>query len=147
VDGAVVIDLINFQRFSMDNDTWLATIGAGTRLGDVAERLHKAGSRAIPQAVCPGIGMGGQATIVRLPRTTARFLSNSQQGGLGPMSRMWGSSLDHVVEVEVVSADGEIQRANSSHNSDHFWVCRSRRSTPSGANVTRHSGVLGRGSA
>lgn len=38
------------------------------------------------------------------------------------MSRMWGSSLDHVVEVEVVTADGEIQRASSSVNPDLFWV-------------------------
>jgi FAD/FMN-containing dehydrogenase len=36
---------------------------------------------------------------------------------------MWGTSLDHVAEVEVVSADGEIQRANGSHNADLFWVC------------------------
>jgi hypothetical protein len=68
VDGAVVIDLINFQRFSMDNDTWLATIAAGTRLGDVAEKLHKAGSRAIPQAVCPGIGMGGAGYDCETPK-------------------------------------------------------------------------------
>jgi hypothetical protein len=35
---------------------------------------------------------------------------------------MWGSSLDHVVEVEVVTADGKIQRANTFQNSDLFWV-------------------------
>ncbi len=39
------------------------------------------------------------------------------------MSRMWGSCLDHVVEVEVVTADGAIQRANSTHNQDLFFVC------------------------
>jgi hypothetical protein len=38
------------------------------------------------------------------------------------MSRMWGSCLDHVIEVEVVTADGSIQRANSTKNSDLFWV-------------------------
>lgn len=38
------------------------------------------------------------------------------------MSRMWGSCLDHVIEVEVVTADGNIQRANSTKNSDLFWV-------------------------
>jgi FAD/FMN-containing dehydrogenase len=65
VDGAVVIDMINFQEFSMDTNTWLATVGAGTRLGDMAKRLHDAGGRAVPHAACPGIGIGGQATIVR----------------------------------------------------------------------------------
>ncbi|EAQ91735.1 hypothetical protein CHGG_03670 [Chaetomium globosum CBS 148.51] len=107
-DGALVIDLVNFQQFSMDNSTWQATVGAGTRLGQMSENLHNAGGRAITHAVCPGVGVGGHATI----------------GGLGPTSRMWGSTLDHVVEVEVVTADGEIRRANSSQNSDLFWALR-----------------------
>ena len=38
------------------------------------------------------------------------------------MSRMWGSCLDHVVEVEVVTADGNIQRANPNQNADLYWV-------------------------
>ena len=44
------------------------------------------------------------------------------------MSRMWGSALDHILEVEVVTADGKIQRASETKNSDLFWV---RLSTPS----------------
>lgn len=59
--------MANFQHFSMDNSTWRATIGAGTHLGPVAEQLHNAGGRAIAQAVCPGIGMGGQMAIVGCP--------------------------------------------------------------------------------
>jgi len=39
------------------------------------------------------------------------------------MSRMWGSCLDHVLEVEVVTSDGVIRRANERENSDLFWVC------------------------
>jgi len=38
------------------------------------------------------------------------------------MSRMWGSLLDHIVEVEVVTADGKIQRASQQENPDLFWV-------------------------
>lgn len=37
------------------------------------------------------------------------------------MSRMWGSALDHVEEVEVVTADGEIQRASYTENVDLFF--------------------------
>lgn len=44
------------------------------------------------------------------------------QGGLGPMSRMWGSALDHIVEVEVVTANGTILRASEHNNSDIFFV-------------------------
>lgn len=40
------------------------------------------------------------------------------------MSRMWGSALDHVLEVEVVTADGTIQTANEKQNSDLFWALR-----------------------
>ncbi|KAK3323076.1 hypothetical protein B0H66DRAFT_532390 [Apodospora peruviana] len=108
VDGAVAIDMVNFQHFSMDNVTWQATVGAGTRLGEVTTKMHDAGKRAMAHGVCPDVGLGGHATI----------------GGLGPMSRMWGSCLDHVLEVEVVTSDGKIQRASEKQNSDLFWALR-----------------------
>lgn len=37
---------------------------------------------------------------------------------------MWGGALDQVLEVEVVTADGKIQRANEKENSDLFWALR-----------------------
>lgn len=43
-------------------------------------------------------------------------------GGLGPTSRQWGSTLDHVREVEVVLADGTITRANETQNPDLYFV-------------------------
>ncbi|PNH66486.1 hypothetical protein VD0001_g8137 [Verticillium dahliae] len=107
-DGALVIDLESFQHFSMDSDNWQATIGAGHTLHDVTKKLHDNGGRAISHGTCPGVGLGGHATI----------------GGLGPSSRMWGSCLDHVVEVEVVTADGKIQRANEDENSDLFFALK-----------------------
>jgi len=35
---------------------------------------------------------------------------------------MWGTCLDHVVEVEVVTADSKIQRASETQNPDLFFV-------------------------
>lgn len=35
---------------------------------------------------------------------------------------MWGSCLDHILEVEIVTSDGKIQRANKDQNSDLFFV-------------------------
>lgn len=105
-DGALVVDLRNLQSFEMDNSTWHATVGAGTNLGDLDDRLHDAGGRAVAHGICPGVGIGGHATI----------------GGLGPPSRMWGATLDHVVEVEVVTADGDIVKASEDENMDLFWV-------------------------
>lgn len=100
------MDLVNMKAFSINTTTWQATFGAGTLLGDLSTQLSDNGGRAIAHGVCPGVGIGGHATI----------------GGLGPMSRMWGSCLDHVIEVEVVTANGTIQRANNQTNSDLFWV-------------------------
>ncbi|KAJ7825391.1 hypothetical protein B0H14DRAFT_3468579 [Mycena olivaceomarginata] len=91
-DGAVVVDMVNFQQFSMDNSTWQATVGSGTLLADVTSRLHAAGGRAIAHGTCPQVGIGGHATI----------------GGLGPISRQWGAALDHVMGVEIVLANGTI---------------------------------------
>ncbi|KAI0392209.1 Glucooligosaccharide oxidase [Xylariaceae sp. FL0594] len=107
-DGELVIDLKKLQHFSMDGTNWQATIGGGTRLSDVTKRLHDNGKRAISHGTCPGVGIGGHATI----------------GGLGPSSRMWGSCLDHVVEVEVVTADGSVKRASETENPDLFFALK-----------------------
>lgn len=90
----------------MDNTNWEATIGAGTLLGDVTQRLHDAGGRAMSHGTCPQVGSGGHFTI----------------GGLGPTSRQFGSALDHILEVEVVLANSSIVRANENQNQDIFWA-------------------------
>ncbi|KAJ7221901.1 hypothetical protein C8J57DRAFT_1392465 [Mycena rebaudengoi] len=107
-DNAVVVDMVNFQQFKMDNSTMQATIGSGTLLGDVTDRLHKAGGRAIAHGTCPQVGIGGHATI----------------GGLGPPSRMWGAALDHVLEVGIVLANGTITRASKTLNPDIFFAVK-----------------------
>lgn len=40
------------------------------------------------------------------------------------MSRMWGTALDHIVEVEVVTANGTILRASEDSNADLFFALR-----------------------
>ncbi|KAJ3491408.1 hypothetical protein NLG97_g5599 [Lecanicillium saksenae] len=104
-DGGLMIDLVNLNHFSMDNSTWQATFGSGFVLGELDKHLHANGKRAMAHGTCPGVGIGGHATI----------------GGIGPSSRMWGTALDHVLEVEVVTADGKIQRASKTQNADLFW--------------------------
>ncbi|KAH7080619.1 hypothetical protein BKA63DRAFT_248087 [Paraphoma chrysanthemicola] len=107
-DNTIVVDLKNFQQFSMDENSWQATIGGGTLLRDVTKRLHENGNRAMAHGTCPQVGIGGHATI----------------GGLGPSSRMWGSSLDHVEEVEVVLANSTVVRASENQNSDVFFAVK-----------------------
>lgn len=48
----------------MDTNTWQATIGGGSKLSDVTDRLHDNGKRAMAYGTCPGVGIGGHATIV-----------------------------------------------------------------------------------
>ncbi|OBT95974.1 hypothetical protein VE01_06774 [Pseudogymnoascus verrucosus] len=108
VNGAVVIDLRHFQQFSMDHTTWQATVGPGTLLGDLTKRMHEAGNRAMAHGICPQVGLGGHATI----------------GGLGPSSRLWGSALDHIEEVEIVLADSTIRRCSATQNPDIFWAVK-----------------------
>src|SRR5271170_1017067 len=98
----------NFQQFDMDKSTWIATIGAGTLLEDVTKRLYDAGHRAIAHGVCPQVGSGRHFTI----------------GGFGPMSRMWGTALDHIIAVQVVLADSSIVRASATENPDVFFAIK-----------------------
>ena len=107
-DGAVVVDMKNFRNFAIDPVTYVATIGAGTPLQEVTEKLHNAGGRAMAHGTCPSIGIGGHATI----------------GGLGPTSRMWGMALDHVLEVEVVTANSTTIRASPSQNPDLLFAVK-----------------------
>ena len=57
-DGSVIIDLSSFRQISVDPQTYIATIGPGNRLGDIALGLNNAG-RAIPHGTCPYVGVGG----------------------------------------------------------------------------------------
>ncbi|KAJ6106871.1 hypothetical protein N7512_010388 [Penicillium capsulatum] len=66
------------------------------------------GGRAIAHGSCGQVGTGGHLTI----------------GGLGPMSRQWGSALDHVEEVEVVLANSSIVRASRTQNQDLLFAIK-----------------------
>lgn len=94
--NTIVVDLKHFQQFSVDENSWIATIGAGQLLGDVTKNLLANGQRAMAHGTCPQVGIGAHATI----------------GGLGPMSRMWGLALNHVQEAPVVLANSSIITAS-----------------------------------
>ncbi|KAK1564182.1 uncharacterized protein LY79DRAFT_684126 [Colletotrichum navitas] len=107
-DGSLSIDLQNLRYVIVNETSWDATIGAGSLLGDIDEILEKKGNRVFPHGVCPGVGIGGHATV----------------GGLGPSSRMWGATVDHVLEVKVVIANGTIITPNRKSNPDLFFAIR-----------------------
>ncbi|KAA8496937.1 FAD-linked oxidoreductase [Porphyridium purpureum] len=45
-------------------------------------------------------------------------------GGYGYFSRAYGLSVDNVLEMDVVLADGSFVRASENENPDLFWACR-----------------------
>ena len=77
-------------------------------LGALTQKLHDHGNRAVAHGTCPQVGIGGHATI----------------GGLGPASRMWGSLLDHIQEVEVVLANASVIRASNLNHPDLFFAVK-----------------------
>lgn len=63
-ENGMMIDLVNLQSFQMDNATWQASVGSGFRLDGLDKQLHANGGRAIAHGTCPGVGVGGHATVV-----------------------------------------------------------------------------------
>ncbi|KAM6490672.1 glucooligosaccharide oxidase [Amanita muscaria] len=105
-DGAIVIDLRNMTKTQVFW-TGSADIETGNTLGNVAAALIK-NSRAIPHGTCPYVGIGGHAGY----------------GGYGFTSRMWGLTLDTILSMTVVLADGIITTISEEANSDLFWAMR-----------------------
>ncbi|KAF9559241.1 glucooligosaccharide oxidase [Agrocybe pediades] len=105
--GVVVIDLGAFISVTVDEESGVASIGTGNKLGDVALALNNAG-RALPHGTCPYVGIGG----------------HSGHGGYGFTSRAWGLTLDTTTALEVVLADGTILTASEENQPDLFWALR-----------------------
>ena len=70
--------------------------------------MFAAGERYIPHGTCLGVGIGGHATV----------------GGAGPSSRLVGLTVDHITEVEVVTANSKIVHASNTQNPDLFFAIR-----------------------
>ncbi|KAI5777356.1 hypothetical protein EDC01DRAFT_635891 [Geopyxis carbonaria] len=104
----LVLDLSAFQSVSVNSTSNVATVGAGIRLGNMAIKLYNAGARAVPHGTCPGVGIGGHATL----------------GGFGFASRMWGLTVDNVVGLTAVLGDGSVTAVNLLSNADLFWALR-----------------------
>jgi FAD/FMN-containing dehydrogenase len=45
-------------------------------------------------------------------------------GGLGYLTRRFGWTVDNLLEVEIVTADGRVRRASRDENADLFWAIR-----------------------
>jgi FAD/FMN-containing dehydrogenase len=107
-DGGSVIDLSALRAVDVvDADRRIVRVEAGARWATVAEALAPRGW-AISAGDHGNVGVGGLATA----------------GGIGWLARSYGLTLDHILAVEVVLADGTMLRADREHEPDLFWAMR-----------------------
>ena len=106
-NGSMIIDLQEFQEISVDADG-VARVGGGVRLGDMALGIYNQSQRALPHGTCPGVGVGGHAS----------------HGGYGYDSRLWGLTLDTIVGLDVILANGNSAFVSAANYPDLWYALR-----------------------
>lgn len=107
-DNDWVIDVSTLKSFQIDKKNLVATVGCGFRANELTKMLWENGRLGLPFGTCGGIGISGYTL----------------GGGIGMTARRNGLMIDRVLEMEVVTADGSIVRANKTSNSNLFWALR-----------------------
>jgi FAD/FMN-containing dehydrogenase len=105
-DGGAVIDLGRLDSVEV-LDGGRVRVGGGATWGPVATSLAEHGL-AITSGDAVSVGVGGL----------------TQAGGMGWMVRKHGLTLDSLLGAEVVTASGDVVRADATTNPDLFWALR-----------------------
>src|SRR5262245_51001052 len=106
-DGGLVIDLSRMRGVRVDPATGRGRAQGGATWGDVDRETQLFGL-AVPGGVVSTTGIGGLTLL----------------GGMGHLRRTHGLSIDNVVSVDIVTADGTLRRASADENPDLFWAVR-----------------------
>ena len=106
-DDAVMIDLALLRSVTVDPQALLARAEGGSLLKDL-DTATAAHGLACPAGVVGHTGLGGLAL----------------GGGYGWLTRKWGLTCDHIVEAEVVLADGSVIRATDDSHPDLMRALR-----------------------
>jgi FAD binding domain/Berberine and berberine like len=106
-DDALVIDLSDLRGVRVDPATGRVRVAGGTTLAEL-DRVTHAYGLAVPAGIIGTTGIGGLAL----------------GGGLGYLSRRYGLSIDSLLSVEIVLADGSAVTASANSNPDLFWAVR-----------------------
>jgi hypothetical protein len=107
VDDGLVIKLSRMKGIRVDPEARTVRVEGGCTWGDVDHATHAFGF-AVPSGIISTTGVGGLAL----------------GGGLGHLTRGCGLTIDNILEVDVVLADGRFVTANAKKNSDLFWAVR-----------------------
>jgi FAD/FMN-containing dehydrogenase len=107
VDEGLMIDLSRMKRVDVDAPARVACVEPGVLLGELDRATQKFGL-AVPAGTVSHTGVAGLTL----------------GGGVGWLQRKHGLTIDSLLEVELVTAEGEIVRAGSDENDDLFWAVR-----------------------
>lgn len=107
VDGGVVIDLGAMRRVDIDVAARTARVEAGATWADV-DRATQAHGLATTGGIDSRTGVGGLTL----------------GGGQGWLARKHGLTIDNVVAIEMVTAEGDLVRASDDEHTDLFWALR-----------------------
>ncbi len=106
-DDGVVCDLSAMREVEVDPENRTARVQGGATWNDFDAAAHPHGL-ATTGGIISTTGVGGLTL----------------GGGIGHLARGCGLSLDNLISVEVVLADGSVVTASDSENQDLFWALR-----------------------
>lgn len=107
VDDGLVIDLSPMDGVDVDPDARTVRVQGGCTWGQVDHATHAFGL-AVPSGIISTTGVGGLTL----------------GGGHGYLSRKYGLTVDNLLEVDMVLADGSFVTASEEENEDLFWAVR-----------------------
>ncbi|MGM9471623.1 FAD-binding oxidoreductase [Pseudarthrobacter sp. YS3] len=106
-DDGMVIDLAPMKGIRVDPGARTARVQAGVLLGELDRETQEFGL-AVPSGIVTHTGVAGLTL----------------GGGIGWIMRKHGLTVDNLLSVDVVTADGELVTASEDQNADLFWGVR-----------------------
>ena len=106
-DDALMIDLSPMKGVRVDPEQGTARVQAGVLLGEL-DRETQAFGLAVPSGIVTHTGVAGLTL----------------GGGIGWIQRKHGLSIDKLLSVDLVTAEGEFVKASADENADLFWGVR-----------------------
>jgi hypothetical protein len=106
-DGGLVIDLSLMRGIRVDPEARTATAQAGVLLGELDQETQAFGL-ATPAGIVTHTGLAGLTL----------------GGGIGWLMRKYGLTVDQLLSVDLITADGDFVKASAEENADLFWGIR-----------------------
>jgi FAD/FMN-containing dehydrogenase len=106
-DDGLVIDTSLMKGVRVDAERCTVRAQAGVLLGEL-DRETQAFGMAVPAGIVTHTGLAGLTL----------------GGGIGWLQRKYGLTVDQLVSVDLVTADGELVKASADENADLFWAVR-----------------------